>query len=138
MLDWQLRARSWLADPAAIEADRHRRIRRAREIWAQARPAMGTVAASRSRSHGQSAICRRATATHGTPGRASDAPSWPLRSALPGRTADALGRKIERSSILGELGRKVEAGRGTTTPDVGGPDRQHTRRGTKEPSDLRS
>src|SRR5215831_1078095 len=43
MLDWQPRARPWPADPAAVEADRQRRIRLARDIWAQARPSPGTV-----------------------------------------------------------------------------------------------
>ena len=44
MLDWQPRACPWPADPAAVEADRQRRIRLARDIWAQARPAAETVA----------------------------------------------------------------------------------------------
>jgi hypothetical protein len=43
MLDWQLRARAWPADPTAAEANRERRIRLARDIWGQACPAAGTV-----------------------------------------------------------------------------------------------
>jgi putative DNA primase/helicase len=43
MLDWQPCARPWPADPTAAEADRERRIRLARDIWSQTRPAAGTV-----------------------------------------------------------------------------------------------
>jgi putative DNA primase/helicase len=52
MLDWHPRARPYPADPAAAEADRQRRIRLARDIWGQARPATGTVVERYLRSRG--------------------------------------------------------------------------------------
>jgi putative DNA primase/helicase len=76
MLDWQRRAPKWPADPAAAEADRQARIRLARDIWGQARPAPGTVVERYLRSRGISIPIPPAAIRHLPPGHCYSWHPW--------------------------------------------------------------